>query len=221
VGTPGIGSGAKTLMKTAKQIGAISCPTCHLLVEKGRYDPSYPMCPRCHAVISSRKKDSLRRTFALLIAAAIFYVPANFYPILTLISFGEEKSETILSGIFTLFSTGQWVVAVVVFVASVFVPIFKIIALFYLVVSVQMNVKWRAVERTKLYRFIETIGRWSMIDVFMISILAAIVKLKALATVEPEIGALAFAVVVILTMLAAMTFDPRLIWDRLDQKKNG
>ena len=203
--------------KTARDIGAISCHSCHLLVRAGEYHRERPHCPRCHARLYSRKKDSLSRTWALLIAATILYVPANIYPILTLVSFGKRSSETIISGILQLVHTGQWVIALVVFIASVFVPIFKIAALFFLALSVQLKIHWKPEQRTRLYRFVEAIGRWSMIDVFMISILAALVKLKALATVEAEVGALAFAAVVILTMLAAMTFDPRLIWDRLPE----
>lgn len=208
------------MTRTAKEMGAISCHTCHLLVPEDAFHPQHPHCPRCHAAIASRKKDSLRRTWAFLVAASILYIPANIYPILTLISFGKKSSETIISGILQLIHTGQWIIAAVVFIASVFVPVFKIAALFFLALSVQMNIHWLPEQRTRLYRFVEAIGRWSMIDVFMISILAAIVKLKALATVEAEIGALAFAAVVILTMLAAMTFDPRLIWDRIRESRD-
>ncbi|MCG8491895.1 MAG: paraquat-inducible protein A [Sneathiellales bacterium] len=207
-------------MKTARDIGAISCQTCDFLVMPDQLEKDPRHCPRCHADIHSRKKDSISRTWALLIASAVLLIPANFYPILTLVSLGEKTSETIMSGIITLFVTGQWAIGVVVFVASVFVPIFKVVALAFLLLSVQIHADWFPARRTALYRFVEFIGRWSMIDIFMISILTAIVKFQALATVQAELGAVAFAAVVILTMLAAHSFDPRLIWDRLGKEKN-
>lgn len=202
--------------QTAQDIGAISCHTCHFLVLPEDLEIDKKQCPRCGSALHSRKSNSLNRTWALLIAAIIFYIPANIFPIMTVISFGQKSHDTIISGIIYLVESGQWVIGLVVFVASIFVPIFKIVALTFLVLSIQFKNRWRPKERTLLYRIIETIGRWSMIDVFMISILIALVKLKALATVEAGPGALAFAAVVILTMIAAMTFDPRLIWDQVE-----
>ncbi|HCE23442.1 MAG TPA: paraquat-inducible protein A, partial [Hyphomonas sp.] len=171
------------------------------------------ICPRCGTALHRRKPDSMSRTWALLIAAAILYVPANVYPILTVVSFGQPTTSTIIGGVIELAAGGQWVIAAVVFIASVFVPIFKILALLFLALSVQLKWQARPRARTLLYRFTEFIGRWSMIDIFMISILIALVKLQALATVTAGPGAIAFAAVVIITMFAAMTFDPRLIWD--------
>ncbi len=202
--------------RTAQQIGAISCHVCHFLAMPDDLVIDGSSCPRCRSQIISRKKNSAARTWALLIAAAIFYVPANIFPIMTVVSFGRKNHDTIISGIFYLMESGQWVIAVVVLFASIFVPVFKIAALTFLTFSIQIKTRWRPKERAFLYRIIETIGRWSMIDVFMISILIALVKLKALATVEAGPGALAFAAVVILTMFAAMTFDPRLIWDQAE-----
>ncbi|MZR31880.1 paraquat-inducible protein A [Sneathiella litorea] len=198
---------------TAKSIGAVSCHVCGLLVSNRFIAEHSPECPRCEAALHSRKSNSLSRTWALLIAAGILYVPANVYPVLTLISFGKSTTNTIMGGVLELAQSGQMVIAVIVFIASVFVPIFKILALLFLVVSVQLGMKVRRRKRALLYRFTEFIGRWSMIDIFMISILIALVKLQALATVTAGPGAIAFAAVVIITMFAAMTFDPRLIWD--------
>ncbi|WP_334127841.1 paraquat-inducible protein A [Sneathiella sp.] len=198
---------------TARSIDAVACTTCGLLVSN-RYQAQHGhLCPRCGAVLHSRKPDSMSRTWGLLIAAIILYVPANVYPILSVISFGRETTSTIIGGVIDLAASGQWVVAAIVFVASVFVPVFKILALLFLVLSVQLKWRARPRARTLLYRFTEFIGRWSMIDIFMISILIALVKLQALATVTAGPGAIAFAAVVIITMFAAMTFDPRLIWD--------
>ncbi len=198
---------------TARSIDAVACSTCGLLVSN-RYQAQHGhLCPRCGAVLHIRKPDSMSRTWGLLIAAIILYVPANVYPILSVISFGRETTSTIIGGVIDLAASGQWVVAAIVFVASVFVPVFKILALLFLVLSVQLKWRARPRARTLLYRFTEFIGRWSMIDIFMISILIALVKLQALATVTAGPGAIAFAAVVIITMFAAMTFDPRLIWD--------
>ncbi|MEH6404340.1 MAG: paraquat-inducible protein A [Sneathiella sp.] len=206
--------------QTALNNGVIACHTCHSLTLAEKDKNGFYRCSRCHSRISSRKPNSLNRTWAFLIAAVILYIPANIFPIMTVVSFGKENSDTILSGIFYLMDSGQWVIGLVVFFASIFVPIFKITALSFLALSVQLKFKWQPKTRTILYRIVDAIGRWSMIDVFMISILIALVKLKALATVEAEPGAIAFAGVVILTMFAAMTFDPRLIWDQVEDTHN-
>ncbi|TNE41132.1 MAG: paraquat-inducible membrane protein A [Alphaproteobacteria bacterium] len=198
---------------TARSMKAVSCSVCGLLISKKFSKMRGGRCPRCDSVLHNRKINSLARTWALLIAALILYAPANLYPVLTLISFGQNQTNTIMGGVLELVANKQYVIALIVFVASVLVPIFKILALLYLNLSVQL--RWHAIPRTRtlLYRFTEFIGRWSMIDIFMISILIALVKLQAVATVEAGPGAIAFAAVVILTMFAAMTFDPRLIWD--------
>ncbi len=205
-------------LNTAREIGAIACHTCHFLALPEDLENNASRCPRCDSIIHSRKPNSLSRTWALLLASIIFYIPANVFPIMTVISFGQKTSDTIISGIIHLIYSGQWIIGLVVFVASVAVPIFKIAALSFLALSIRYMKNWRPTGRTRLYRFVETIGRWSMIDVFMISILIALVKLKALATIEAGPGALAFAAVVIFTMFAAMTFDPRLIWDQVEDR---
>ncbi len=189
---------------------------CHAcgLASPGKPEEHGHKCPRCDTQLHHRKPNSLSRTWALLIAAAIFYIPANIYPIMTVISFGQGAPDTILSGVIHLIEAGQWPIATLVFFASVFVPILKIVILLFLLLSVHADSDWRQRERTAAYRLTEFIGRWSMIDIFMISILVALVKLDAVATIEAGPGAVAFAAVVIFTMLSAMSFDSRLIWDR-------
>lgn len=173
-------------------------------------------CPRCHAAVHRRKPGSIGRTWALVLTGAILYVPANLYPIMTVVSFGRGEPDTILSGVARLFEAGMWPLALLVFFASVTVPVLKLAGLSFLLVSVQRRWRWRPRQRTILYRVIDAVGRWSMIDIFMISILVALVKLGSIATVEPGIGATAFAAVVVVTMFAATAFDPRLIWDAME-----
>jgi paraquat-inducible protein A len=198
----------------------VSCHGCDQLCRLG--SPGHgARCPRCGAALHRRKPHSMARTWALLIAACILYSPANLLPVMTVTSFGKGEPDTILSGVKLLIEAGMWPVAVLVFVASITVPVVKIVAMIFLLVSVQMRSRWRPRDRTVLYRVVETVGRWSMVDVFMISILVALVNLGAIATIVPGPGANAFAAVVILTMIAAMTFDPRLIWDVQERTRDG
>ena len=176
-------------------------------------------CPRCGAPLHNRKPDSLGSTWALVIAAAVLYVPANILPIMTVISFGKGEPDTIISGIILLIQAGMVPVALLVLFASILVPILKLAGLIFLLVSVQRKSDWMRRKRTKLYRIIELVGRWSMVDIFMIAILTSLVNLGNIALIEPGPGALCFAAVVILTMLAAHRFDPKLIWD--DQAVDG
>lgn len=175
-----------------------------------------PRCPRCGAAVHQRKTRSIARCWALLIAAALCYLPANLYPAMTVVSLGNAQSDTILSGVIYLLSHGLWPLALVVFVASVVVPLAKLVTLVYLLLSVQSCSRWRPADRTRLYRVTEAIGRWSMVDVYVITILVALVSLGNLATIEAEAGAVFFGAVVVLTLLAAEAFDPRLIWDRAE-----
>ena len=195
----------------------ICCEVCELAVPRRSAPGAGPRlhCPRCGALLRYRKPESLERTWALVLAAVICYLPANLLPIMTVTSLGRVRSDTILSGVGYLLTHGMWPLAAIVFVASVFVPLLKLLILVYLLISVQMRSGWRPRERTRLYRITETIGRWSMVDVFVVSILVALVRLGNLASVTAQTGAIFFCAVVILTMLAATSFDPRLIWDRL------
>jgi paraquat-inducible protein A len=197
-------------------VGCHACDqVCHLT------HGQHAHCPRCGATLHRRKPHSVARTWALLIAACILYIPANALPVMTVTSFGQGEPDTILSGVKALIAAGMWPVAILVFFASITVPVLKIVAMVFLLISVQRGSRWRPRDRTVLYRMVESVGRWSMVDIFMISILVALVNLGAIASIVPGPGALAFASVVILTMIAAMTFDPRLIWDARERTRDG
>jgi paraquat-inducible protein A len=170
-------------------------------------------------VIARRKADSLARTWALLIAAGICYVPANVFPVMVVTGPGGREPDTILSGIQAMFAAGWYVIGSLIFFASITVPVLKLLSLAGLLVSVQRRSHWRPAERTRLYRIVEVVGRWSMLDMFVVSLTVALVQLGAVANVEPAIGASFFGAVVVLTMFAAASFDPRLIWDAMEEEK--
>jgi paraquat-inducible protein A len=201
---------------TGIQAGLVSCPGCHLLVQLPRPsggEKARVRCPRCRTSLHLRKPDSIARTWALVVAALIFYIPANVLPITQVTSLGSVQADTILSGVLYFIESGSWPIALVIFVASVFVPLMKMAILIYLLISVQRGSSWRRRERTRLYRLTEAVGRWSMVDIYVVTILVALVHLGALANIEAGPAALFFGAVVVITMVAAMTFDPRLIWD--------
>ncbi len=201
---------------------AAACTPCHdcsLLCRLPARAAEQACCPRCHAPLHERKPRSLERTWAWWIAAALCYLPANLMPIMKITSLGRAQADTIMSGVLYLLLHDMWPLALVVFTASVFVPILKLSILLGLLVSVQRGSRWRPRDRTRLYRITEAIGRWSMVDIFVVTILVALVHLGNLATVEAQPGAVFFGAVVVLTMLAAEAFDPRLIWDRSEVRK--
>jgi paraquat-inducible protein A len=203
---------------TALNASLVSCHSCHLLCKAASlFKGAHAVCPRCGATLHSRKPNSIARTWALVIAAFIFYIPANVLPITRVISFGKAQSDTIMSGVIYFVKSGSWPIALVIFVASVFVPLLKLILLIYLLISVQLKSQWRPRDRTRLYRITEAVGRWSMVDIYVVTLLVALVKLGALATIQAGPGAIFFAGVVIITIFAAMSFDPRLIWDTQEQ----
>jgi len=197
---------------TAMELGLQSCETCGLLSrpetgeEEGR-------CPRCDEELFFRKPGSVQRTWAFLIAAAICYVPANVLPVLTTVTAAGRDSDTILQGVVLLWSPTGWPLSLIVLFASIMIPSAKIISLVYLLVSVQRGSIQNNGQRIRLYRLVELIGRWSMVDVFVDTFTAALIQLQPLMSVEPAAGLPFFAAVVVLTMLAAESFDPRLIWD--------
>jgi paraquat-inducible protein A len=192
----------------------VSCHSCdQLALLRPRPARSMAHCPRCGAAMHRRKPNSIARTWALVLTAAILYVPANLLPVMTIIHFGRGEPDTIVSGVKALIGAGMWPVALLVFFASITVPVLKLIGLVFLSITVQRRSTWRLRDRTLMYRIIEQVGRWSMVDIFMISILVALVNLGTLATIEPGVGAICFAAVVVITMFASMSFDPRLIWD--------
>ena len=199
-------------VRTARNQGLISCHTCHLLCRSGNAG-AVMTCPRCGARLHGRKPNSIHRTWALVLAAFVFYIPANVLPITTVISLGKGQSDTIMSGVIYFIRSGMWPIALVIFVASVFVPLVKLCLLTFLLISVQRKSRWRQKDRTRLYRITEVIGRWSMVDIFVVTILVALVNLGALASIHARPGAVFFCAVVVITMFAAMSFDPRLIWD--------
>lgn len=195
-----------------------SCHSCHFLSHVPKKQPFHCFCPRCGEPLHLRKVNSLARTWALVLAAAILYIPANVLPVMLTISMGSEQSDTILSGVVYLLVNDMWPLALVIFTASIFVPLMKLIVLIYLLLSVQFNAVRNTRDRTFLYRMIESVGRWSMVDIYVVTILVALVKMGSMATVEAQAGAVAFAAVVVLTMLATLSFDPRLIWDAAEMK---
>ena len=207
---------------TAARAGLLSCHSCSMVVRLSppRND-GVVCCPRCGARLHLRKPDSIRRTWALVIAAMIFYLPANLLPITVTTYLGSAQRDTILSGVLYFMHTGSWGIALIIFVASIVVPIAKIAILCGLLLSVQRHSRWRLRERSLLYRMIEVVGRWSMLDVFVVTVLIALVRLGYLSTIEAGPGVIYFAAVVVITMIAAMTFDPRLMWDVLDADDVG
>jgi paraquat-inducible protein A len=194
------------------QQGLQRCDGCGLLsrpapgADEGR-------CPRCDEALAFRKPASLERTWAYLIAAAICYVPANVLPVLTTVTASGRDSDTIIQGVVLLWSPTGWPLSVIVLVASIMIPVGKIAALAYLLVTVQRGSVRSNAQRVRLYRTVELIGRWSMVDVFVDTFTVALVQLQPLMSVEPAPGLFFFAAVVVLTMLAVESFDPRLIWD--------
>jgi paraquat-inducible protein A len=201
-----------TTALTAAQAGLVSCETCGLLARPATREEA-GHCPRCGAELESRHHRSIEYTWALVIAAAICYIPANMLPVLNTNALGKSEPDTIISGVIFLYTSGSWPLALIVLIASVMVPLGKLIALVYLLVTVQRRSIRGHRERTRLYRMVEFIGRWSMLDVFVDTFTVALVQLSPLMSVEPGAGVLFFAAVVVLTMLAAESFDPRLMWD--------
>lgn len=204
---------------TAAGHGLVACHVCELVTRAPRASVE-GACPRCGAKLHSRKPNAIARTWALLIAAAILYLPANIEPVMITSSFLGTQSDTILSGVAYLYHSGSWPLAVLVFAASILVPLLKLIALSYLAASVQSRSRANPLQRTRLYRVLEFVGRWSMLDVFVVMVLAALVNMGALANIQAGRGAMFFGGVVVLTMLASMSFDPRMIWDA-NRDENG
>jgi paraquat-inducible protein A len=203
---------------SAAEAGLVSCTTCHLLVRPaGVADPGY--CPRCGAALAWRRRHSIQHTWALVIAAAICYIPANALPVLTTTTLGSTESDTIMGGVIFLYTSGSWPLALIVLVASVMIPLGKLGALAYLLMQVQRGVVRNRHDSTRMYRTVEFIGRWSMLDVFVDSFVVALVQLQPLMSVEPGPGVIFFMAVVVLTMLAAQTFDPRLLWDTRRERR--
>lgn len=191
----------------------VACTICGQLQRVRALEPgSAALCSRCGATLIERRRGSLQRTAALSLAALILFVPANAYPILRMHFHGMYSESTVWGGVVALTQQHEWLVAGIVFLASMVVPLVKLLGMFYLVASAASGSPRRRLERTRLYRFIEVIGPWAMLDVFLLAMLVALVKLKEIATVLPGPGLFAFTGVVLLTILASAEFDPRLLW---------
>ena len=204
---------------TAASCGLLSCHVCGL-VSKAARTGGEAHCPRCSARLHFRKPNSVARTWALLIAAGIMYFPANLLPIMETSSLFGSQDDTIMSGVIYLWHSGSWDLALVVFIASIMVPLLKLIVMTLLLITAQRRSVWQPLQRTKLFRIVEFVGRWSMLDIYVVAILAALVHIGSLADVKAGPAALAFGGVVVLTMFSAMQFDPRLIWDPVSESEN-
>ena len=195
---------------TARQLGMIACRHCGTVwrdVSDGE------RCGRCRARLYSRKPESINLTWALLLTACILYLPANLLPVMTTRSLLGTQEDTILSGVIYFWISGDWALAVIIFIASFLVPLFKLAALVLMAVTARRHSVWARAERTRLYHIVEVIGRWSMLDVFVVSLLAGLVKMDQVAEITAGPGIASFGGVVVLTMLASISFDPRLAWD--------
>jgi len=188
------------------------CEAC-ALASRAVPAPMASMCPRCGAELHARKPASLARTWALLIAAALLYLPANLLPVMRSSSLFGAQEDTIWSGIVFLWLDGSWGLAGLVFFASMVVPLAKLLILSGLALSVQLRMAGALRLRARLFRLIESVGRWSMLDIYVVTLLVGLVQLRSVASIEAGPGALAFGAVVVLTMSASLSFDPRLMWD--------
>ncbi|GLU35718.1 paraquat-inducible membrane protein A [Trinickia caryophylli] len=200
---------------TGARAGLFVCHDCGLVSKpfaqfRGR------ICPRCGALFHLRKPNSLARTWAFLLAAMILYIPAVLLPVMITSTLFGTQSDTILSGVVFLWASGSWVLASIVFIASIVVPMLKILSLAYLAWSTQLRSSLMPRKRTRIYRWVECVGRWSMLDIYVVTILVAVVQFGSVATIDAGPGAIAFGAVVVLTMFAALSFDPRLIWDAVE-----
>lgn len=204
--------------ETAASRGLLLCHACGLLSHAPAHAHDIA-CPRCGDHLHFRKPDSIARSWALLITAMILYIPANMLPMMHTSSLFGSQSDTIMSGVVYFWTSGSWYLALIIFFASIMVPMLKMIALMLLLITTQRRSTWQLGQRTRLYRVVEFVGRWSMLDIYVVAVIVALVQLKALATIEPGAGAIAFGAVVVLTMFAAMAFDPRLMWDSLEKER--
>jgi paraquat-inducible protein A len=191
---------------------------CHLCFKLAPTDIHH--CPRCGSAMHLRKNDSIQRTLALLVTACLLYIPANLYPIMYTDQLGSTEASTILGGVVLLINLDSVPVAVVIFIFSVMVPSGKLMAMFYLVWTVERHSPLDARQRSIMYRITEFIGKWSMVDVFVVSILVALVHLSGVLVIRPGVAAICFAGVVIVTIIAAASFDSRLIWDSMEERNS-
>jgi paraquat-inducible protein A len=200
-----------TVPVTGQSLGLVVCTRCRATVRALGAERS--RCPRCHAPLHARKPHSLATTAALVVTAAVLYIPANVLPVMHTHTFFSDEDDTIMSGVISLAHQGSWPIALLVFFASIVVPLLKLVALGEILFAIWRKSVRDPQQRSRLFRIVEFVGRWSMLDIFAMSLLVALVQIQSLATVEVRPGALAFGAVVVLTMLAAQSFDERLLWD--------
>ncbi|WP_375575995.1 paraquat-inducible protein A [Paracidovorax oryzae] len=202
-----------SLPARAGQLGVVACHACGLVCQDVLGTSGHGDCPRCGTALHRRRPNSIARAWALLIAGVIFYIPANVLPVMYTELLGRGHESTVMGGVIQFWQGGSYGIALVIFIASVAVPCTKFLVMALLLWTSQRHSRWRRRERARLYRLVEVIGYWSMLDVLVVAVVAALVKFQALSDIEPRVGIFFFGVVVILTMLSAMNFDPRLIWD--------
>jgi paraquat-inducible protein A len=200
---------------TGRSLGLAMCHRCRLVSKLANPEMSMS-CSNCAAQLTIRKPQSVSRSLAFLIAAAICYIPANILPVMTTSTILGSENDTIINGVIMLINSGSWPLGALVFFASIVVPLLKLGALTLLIFSVMRRSTWAPRQRTQLYRLVEFIGRWSMLDIYVVTLLVGLVQIHSLATIKPGMGAVAFGAVVVFTMLSALSFDPRLIWDFLE-----
>lgn len=197
----------------AIEVGLVACQTCGLVMQRMPIASPPTSCPRCATLLRERLPRSAENTLAWLIAGVILYIPSNVLPVIYVNGVGGGEESTILGGVLSFWRAGSWDIAVLIFTASVAVPTTKFLALGVLLWTVHRGSSWARKQRTALYRLVEIIGYWSMLDVVVVALTAALLKFKALGTAEPRLGIVFFCGVVVTTMIAALSFDPRLIWD--------
>lgn len=209
--TPSAATPGATTLATGRSLGLLVCTRCRATVRGIGEQQS--LCPRCEAPLFARRPHSLSTTAALVITAAVLYIPANLLPVMRTHEILSDEDDTILSGVISLAHQGSWPIALLVFFASIVVPLLKLVALGDILFAIWRGRVRNPRQRSRLFRLVEFVGRWSMLDVFALSLLASLVQIQSLAIVQVRPGVFAFAAVVVLTMLAAQSFDERLLWD--------
>ncbi len=214
------GENEMTQAGSALSASMTGCHTCNQVVRVDSKHHKHALrCPRCGAKLHPRIHNSLLLTWMLVCLAFLLYIPANVLPMTRVVGLGQVQEDTIMSGVIYFIQHGSWYIGLVIFIASIFVPMLKLILLMFLLITVQRKSQWRPRERTRIYRVTEVIGRWSMLDIYVVTILIALVNLGIFADIDAGPAAIYFAGVVILTIFAAKSFDPRLIWDNIESEK--
>ena len=189
----------------------ISCKNCHKMYEKENYNDF--VCTRCNHVVQKRIKNSLQVSLALTICATLLYIPAMVYPMMEVTRLGVKIESTILEGVISFLDMESYFIAIVIFTASVVIPLIKLVGLLFIFISLKINLKMQNNKKILIFKFVEAIGKWSMIDIYVVALLASIVQLDEIFNIKGGIAATSFALMVILTMIAANRFDTRIIWD--------